>query len=122
LSDNSDTFLCAISASDDDLAKKMAQNCCKSHVGGSDDGCYHWCRPHAKRTDDWATCISDHVYTDLLSFGTACNAIGDIERKNAHNNHVELRPGADPNSGIALGRSSKLGIFLGVTVLLQVLF
>jgi hypothetical protein len=122
-SDNSDTFLCAISASSSDLVQKMEQGCCKKgSVGGSDDGCYHWCKPSdAKRTDDWAACISDYVYPDILSFGSACNAIGDIERKNAKNNHVELRPGPDPNAGSSLGRSSKLGLFLGISVLLKLL-
>jgi hypothetical protein len=101
----------------------MEQGCCKKgSVGGSEDGCYHWCKPSdAKRTDDWAACISDHVYPDILSFGSACNAIGDIERKNAKNNHVELRPGPDPNAGTSLGRSSKLGLFLGISVLLKLL-
>lgn len=121
-SDNSDTFLCAISASSPDITQAMEQHCCKGDIGGTEDGCYHWCRPSdAKRTDDWATCISDHVYTDRLSFGTACNAIGEIERKNAHNNHVALRPGPNPNAGTSLGRNSRLGLFLGIVVLAQVL-
>jgi len=99
----------------------MSQHCCQSDVGGSGDGCYHWCRPHAKKTDDWATCISDHVYTDRLSFGTSCNSMGGIEHKNAVNNGRELRPAADPNSGVALGRSSKLSVLLGVMVLIKVM-
>ncbi|KAM0716210.1 hypothetical protein Q7P37_007655 [Cladosporium fusiforme] len=122
-SDNSEIFFCAISGPRDDLTKRM-EKCCQGSVKSSGDGCYHWCTPSdAKKTDDWADCISDHVYTDELRFGQSCNSIGDLERKNKVSNGLELRPGADPNhpnSGVALSASWKLGVFLGVVGLLQV--
>lgn len=120
-SDNSDTFLCALSGSRTDLTDKMAQHCCKGAVQKSDDGCYQWCRPIAKDKDNWATCISDHIYTDTLQFGQACNDIGTIERKNAHNLYLVLRPGPDPNAGISLSSSRKLSLVLGIVLLIQMI-
>jgi hypothetical protein len=93
----------------------MEQHCCKGAVQESDDGCYHWCTPHAKRTDEWATCISDYVYVDTIRFGMSCNSIGDLERKNMLNNGLELRPGPSPSSGSAPAAISwKPGVFLGL--------
>lgn len=104
----------------------MEQHCCQGPVGGSDDGCYHWCTPNsAKKIDDWADCISDYVYKDTLKFGQSCNSIGDLERKNFVGNGLELRPAADPNhpnSGAALSASWKLGAFVGIVGLIQVLY
>ena len=92
----------------------MEQHCCEGVVQESGDGCYHWCRPHAKRTDEWANCISNNVYTDTFHFGQSCNAIGDLERKNKLGNGLELRPGPNPSGSIALTANWKLGVFLGL--------
>jgi hypothetical protein len=113
-SDNSQTFYCAISGSQADLARNMERHCCKGAVQESGDGCYHWCTPHAKKTDDWATCISDYVYTDTIRFGQSCNSIGDLERKNMVNNGLELRPGPNPSIGSTFTASWKLGVFISL--------
>lgn len=105
-----------------DLRQKMEQYCCKEKVQGSTDGCYHWCHPIAKDKDNWATCISDHIYTDTIHFGQSCNDIGTIERKNAHNNYLTLRPGANPNAGISLSSSRGLSLLLGAVVLMQIMY
>lgn len=102
----------------------MEEHCCQGAVNESGDGCFHWCTPHALKTDDWAGCIANHVYTDEIGFGQSCNAIGDLERKNKVSNGLELRPGPDPNhpnSGVALTASWKFGVFIGIVGLLQVI-
>ena len=97
----------------------MKDHCCKRPVQSSDDGCYHWCEPHAKRLEDWSTCIYDYVHVDADRFGQSCNAIGTIEEKNMLGNGLELRPGAKPSSGVAIGASWKLGVLLGVVGMVQ---
>lgn len=101
----------------------MKDHCCKGAVQSSGDGCYHWCTPsHAKKRDDWATCIEEHVYTDTMHFGQSCNPVGDLEVKNARNNDREVRPGPNPNVGIALSSSWKLGVFLGAVAFIQAMY
>jgi hypothetical protein len=121
-SDNSKTFFCAISGSQADLAIRMKQHCCKGAVQESENGCYHWCEPHANRLEGWATCIYDNVYLDEQRFGQACNSIGLLEEKNHVANGLELRPGARPSGGVALGASWKLGVVLGIVGLVQVIY
>lgn len=118
-SDNSDTYFCAISGGQADIGQKMEENCCRGAAQRSEDECFHWCKPHAKKLNDWAACVGDHVYPDLISFGTSCNSIGDLERKNHEKNGLKLRPGPDPNSGVALSTSWKLGVVVGIVALLQ---
>lgn len=119
-SDNSETFFCAISGTQYNLVQKMKEHCCKGPVHESGDGCFEWCTPSfANSRDQWATCISDHVYTDTLHFGQSCNSVGDLEMKNARNNGLVVRPGPNPNSGGALSASWKLGVFLGVVTVIQ---
>ena len=98
----------------------MKQYCCKGVVQKSEDGCYHWCEPHANRLEGWATCIYDYVYVDEQRFGQSCNSIGLLEEKNHVANGLELRPGAKPSSGVTLGASWKLGVVLGIVGLVQV--
>lgn len=99
----------------------MEKNCCRGPAQQSEDGCFHWCKPHAKNTNGWAACVSDYVYPDLISFGTSCNAIGELEKKNAEKNGLVLRPGPNPNSGAPLSMSWKLGVALGIVGLVQVM-
>jgi len=121
-SDNSETFYCAISGSQADLARDMEQHCCKGAVQESGDGCYHWCTPHAKKTDEWATCISDYVYTDTIRFGQSCNSIGDLERKNHLKNGLELRPGPSPSIGSAPPASWQPSVFLGLVAMILITY
>lgn len=122
-SDNAETFFCAISGSQADLSQKMEEHCCKGPLHESGDGCYHWCTPsHAKKRDDWATCIEEHVYTDTMHFGQSCNSVGDLEVKNMRNNDREVRPGPKPNAGVPLSISWKLGVYAAAVVLIQAIF
>jgi hypothetical protein len=97
----------------------MKQHCCKGPVQESEDGCYHWCEPHAIQLEGWANCVYDNVHVDEHRFGQSCNAIGRLEEKNHVSNGLELRPGPKPSGGVALSASWKLGVLLGVFGLIQ---
>lgn len=100
----------------------MEQNCCKSGLKESADGCYHWCEPNAMESVEWSTCIANHVYTDTINFGYSCNSIGALEEKNFLSNGLELRPGATPTSGgVVLGASWKVGVLVGGVGLLRLM-
>jgi hypothetical protein len=110
-------FMCAIAITDADLIKKMTTGCCKGAVQTDASGCYHWCKPDAKDLTDWATCISDKVYTDT-NFGQACNVPGGLELKSALSQNEKAPPGTTGGAA-GLSASWKVGVFVGVVALVQ---
>jgi hypothetical protein len=111
--------MCAIAITDADLIKKMSTGCCKGAVQTDDSGCYHWCKPDAKDLTDWATCISDKVYTDT-NFGQACNVPGGLELKSALSQNEKAPPGTT-GAAVGLSASWKVGVLVGVVAVVQMM-
>jgi hypothetical protein len=108
-------FACAVATNSTDIVEKMSDGCCKGSVNTDGGGCYHWCKPRAKDLTDWATCISDKVYTDT-NFGQACNAPGDGALQSAEQQGEAAPAGlesAGPRS-VGVNASWKLGAILGI--------
>ena len=57
-----------------------------------------------------------------MHFGQSCNSVGDLEVKNARNNDREVRPGPNPNAGVPLSASWKLGVFASAVALIQAMY
>jgi hypothetical protein len=107
-------FACAIATNSTEVVKKMSDACCKGSVDTDDGGCYHWCKPLAKDLIDWATCISDKVYTDT-NFGQVCNAPGAVALQSAEQESETVPAGlksAGPRS-IGFKASWKMVTLLG---------
>ena len=126
-------FMCAIAGPEEDAIKAMGDQCCKGEVHNDDAGCYHWCTPYADDITDWATCISDHVYTDINhGFGQSCNAPGTLQLKNEKAEKEDADAEAEEaNAGSNKKRSSaapqaglnawKVGLLVGFVGLVQVI-
>lgn len=111
--------MCAIAVADQDLIQKMTTGCCKGAVQTDDSGCYHWCKPNAKDVTDWATCISDKVYT-FTNFGQACNAPGGLAAKSALSEGEKAPAGtSDGPRQIGINAGWKIGVLVGAVALVQ---
>lgn len=122
-SDHREVYSCAIAANSTTIVDKLKENCCSGAVQEW-AGCYHWCEPKDKdwALEDWAACVSDHVYFDT-DFGQSCNAMGGLETKSAHSQNQEPMADAGSSAAAVTGVSAgwKVGVLVGLVGLVQVL-